>query len=223
MKRIMFAAILLSALLLSACSVSLGSRETVKGSGVLATETRSVSGFDALDLVGSADITVSFGDSESLTIEAEDNILPLVRTRVRGNTLVIDFKPNTTVEVTKPIRITLTMKTLTEASIPGSGNITVNSLAGDKVKFDLPGSGNITAGGEVNSVNIIFKGSGNILCGELQAKSATVDLTGSGNVTVYASESVDITLDGSGNVTYLGNPANVKTSTPGSGEVRAGK
>ena len=220
MKKTLIIIVLIS-LLLSACSAPFGSTQTIKGSGVMASETRAVSGFDAIELAGSADVTIHFGEEESLVIEAEDNLLPVIETNVRGSKLVIRFKPLTTVEMTEPIRVTITMKKLTEASIPGSGNIVISGLSGEKVKLELPGSGNITANGSVDSVNITLPGSGNILCGDLQAKTATVRLNGSGNIEVYASEDLDVNLNGSGNVTYRGNPPNIDTSAPGSGEVRA--
>jgi hypothetical protein len=178
-----------------------------------------VSGFDAIELAGSADVNVSFGETESVVVEAEDNILPLIQTKVQGGRLVINWKPNTSVAATEPVLVTVTMKSLEAASLPGSGNITITGLNAGKVKFELPGSGNITADGTADSVDVVFRGSGTILCGDLQARSARVKLTGSGNVDVFASESLDVTLNGSGNVTYRGNPADVHKSVPGSGSI----
>jgi Putative auto-transporter adhesin, head GIN domain len=220
MKKILLV-LMIAHLLLSGCSVLPFNRQTVKGSGILASETRPVSGFDAIELASSADVRITFGDAETLSVEAEDNLLPLIQTRVRGDTLVIDFKPNTTVETTESIRVTVTMKSLTAASLPGSGNITISGLNGGKVKVDLPGSGNITADGVVDSVNATLAGSGNILCGDLQAKSAWVRLDGSGNITVFASENLDASLNGSGNVNYRGNPGTIKTSGSNSSNIQA--
>ena len=221
MKKIPFAILSIVALLPLACSVTVNSPKTIKGSGVLASETRPVSGFDAVELADSADVTVSFGDTESVVVEAEDNILPLIVTNVRGGKLVINWKPNTSVSATEPVRVTVTMKSLQAASLPGSGNITIAGLDASSVNFNLGGSGNITADGAADSVDVNFSGSGNILCGDLQARSATVELTGSGNATVFATDSLDVTLKGSGNVFYRGDPAKVTQSVPGSGTIQA--
>jgi len=221
MKRTLFATIMIASLLLSACSVTLGSTKTVKGSGVLASETRSASGFTAIELAGSADVAVSFGDSESVVVEAEDNILPLIETIVQGSKLVIRTKANTTISNSLPVRVTVTMKSLEAANLPGSGDITITGLKASSVDFDLPGSGNITADGTADTVKVNMGGSGNVQCGDLQAKSVTVTQNGSGNTTVFASENMDINFSGSGNVIYRGNPAKVNKSVTGSGSVQA--
>lgn len=222
MKKLVLLA-LLFALPLLACSFSVDRFETktVEGSGVIARETRPLKGFDAIRLLGSADVYVSFGEEESVVVEADDNILPLVETGVRGGALVIDLKSNTSISTMNPVQVTVTMKSLKGVSLPGSGNITIVGLDGEAVDLDLPGSGNITAEGAADTVNVRMSGSGNISCDKLQARSAQVRLNGSGNITVFADETLDVNLRGSGNVYYHGEPAQVNTSIPGSGNVQA--
>jgi hypothetical protein len=221
MKNIFFVMSLIVALLLTSCSLSIGSLQTVEGSGILASENRPVTGFDSIELAGHGDVIARLGDSESVLVEAEDNLLPLIETKVRGGKLVINTKPNITLINTLPVRITITMKSFEEARLTGSGNITVNGLSAGKTRFDLPGSGNITADGVTDSVNVILGGSGNILAGDLQARSALVKLSGSGNVTVFASDRLDIVFKGSGNIHYRGSPADIRKSVTGSGSVQA--
>jgi hypothetical protein len=221
MKKIPLVILSIVALLPMACSLTVNSPKIVTGSGVVASETRHVSGFDAIQLAGSADVTISFGDSESVIVEAEDNILPLIETVVSGGELIIKWKPMTSVADTEPVRVTVTMKSLNAASLPGSGNITIAGMNGGAVDFDLQGSGNITADGSVDSVSAKLGGSGNIVCADLQAKSAAVKLPGSGNITVFASESLDVKISGSGSVTYRGNPAEFTQSLTGSGVIQA--
>jgi hypothetical protein len=207
------------AIFLTGCSLNFGSSQTVAGSGIAASETRDVSGFTSIELAGSADVFVNFGDTESVKIETDDNILPLIETNVSFGKLVIRTRPNTNTTTHLGIRVTVTAKSLAAASISGSGNLTINDARATDLRFDLPGSGNITTSGKAERVNIILNGSGNILCGNLQSKSATVRLGGSGNINVYAAESLDASITGSGSVFYAGNPAKVNTSVPGSGTI----
>jgi hypothetical protein len=218
MKKNLYIA-LLFALMLSACSINFQSPQMVEGSGVRASEGRAVSGFDSIELAGSADVSVSFGDNESVIVEADDNILPLIETNVRGGTLEIHTRPNTNLRTQLGIRVMVTMKSLQSASLPGSGNISIDGLQGQSVDLSMQGSGNITAQGMVERVNITLDGSGNFQCDELQAKSASIEINGSGNVFVYASESLRTSINGSGNVQYRGNPENVEKSVSGSGNV----
>jgi hypothetical protein len=222
MKKLVLLAILF-ALPLLACSFNIDRFETktVNGSGVIASETRPLSGFDEIELRGSANVFVSFGEVESVIVEADDNILPLVVTEVRRGKLVINLKPNTTITTKEPIHVAITMKALKGVTLPGSGNITIAGLEAKTIDLNLSGSGNITADGEADTVNVSMGGSGNIICSDLQARSAQVRLTGSGNISVFAEDALDVNLRGSGSVTYRGEPQHINTSIPGSGSVQA--
>lgn len=222
MKRNLFIA-LVAVLLVSACSlfnnINIGTSQRVEGSGVLAREERPVSGFDSIEIAGSADVTITIGASESVVVETDDNIMPLIKTEVRGDTLVIDTRPNSNINTDLGVRLTVTMKSLKTASIAGSGDIDITGVQGGALNVEIFGSGNITATGMADSVNVTLNGSGNVLCAELQVQDARVRLNGSGNVNVYATRSLDATISGSGNVLYGGNPAQVQTSVPGSGSI----
>ena len=75
----------LVALSMSACrnvQFSFGPDNMVRGSGNVIDETREVSGFDFVSISNSGQATISVGDTESLVITAEDNILPLIQSNV---------------------------------------------------------------------------------------------------------------------------------------------
>lgn len=213
--------LILTTLLCLALSACFGNirYESVQGSGNLSSESRPVKGFHAIELAGSGDMEVVFGESESLVIEGDDNLLPLIETKVQGGTLVISTRPNTNINTRLGIYYKVTMKSLDALNLPGSGNITVDGLQAQSIKLDIPGSGTLTILGATDSVNATINGSGNILCGDLQSSSATVQINGSGLVEVNASESVSANINGSGTVQYHGNPAKVDQRISGSGSV----
>src|SRR5438874_537424 len=62
---------------------------TVQGSGTRASETRQVDPFSAVDSVGAEDVTITIGAQQSITVEADDNILPLIETKVSNGRLRI--------------------------------------------------------------------------------------------------------------------------------------
>lgn len=206
-------------LTVSGCSSGPFSTNTIVGSGKVSSETRTVSGFDYVELKGSGNVEISFGTTESITVKADDNIVPLIETSVLGGTLVINTKPFTTMTTANEIKISVTMKSLQGLIISGSGNIDVAGLDGKNMIVELPGSGNITVKGTADSVTIRLPGSGNIFCEGLKTKSATVTMDGSGNITVFASDLLDASIRGSGSIHYFGNPAQVKTNITGSGSI----
>ncbi len=219
MKKILVISLCFLLLLTTACSITINGPTTVRGSGNIKSETRSVSGFTGVQLSSSADVEISFGDTESVSVEADDNLLPYIRTYVRAGTLVIDTQTLTSISTSSQVRVTIVMKSLEQAAVAGSGNITISDLNAQDVAFNLPGSGKITASGTANGVTITLNGSGDIDCGALQAKSANVKIFGSGNITVNVSDSLNATILGSGNIQYRGNPSNVTKSISGSGNI----
>jgi hypothetical protein len=207
------------ALMMGACSFGSISPNIVVGSGKVASETRSLGSFSSVVLEGSANVSVSFGTSQLVTVEADDNILPLIETTVKNGQLVISTRSNTNLSIHDSVKVNITMESLNGITLSGSGNITVSGMNGDSLAVNLPGSGNITVTGTSTSVQISLLGSGNIYCNELQAKSATVKLNGSGNIEVFASQNLDASLLGSGTIRYSGNPSQVSKSITGSGSI----
>ena len=96
-------ALCLALLLLAACSAT-------RGSGQLATSQREVTGFTKVELTGQGDVIIEQTGSDSLTISAEDNLLPLLTSDISGDTLVLGTKPNTSIVTTKPITYSVTVK-----------------------------------------------------------------------------------------------------------------
>jgi putative autotransporter adhesin-like protein len=219
MNRNILYGLLMLLLATVACSGAALNPDRIIGSGNVITENRDVSGFNSIDLQGSGNVNVTFGPAESVTVEADDNIVPLIETTVSNGKLIIRNKPNVNINVSNPIRINVTMKSISGIMMSGSGNINVSDLVGKDLMVALFGSGDITVNGEANTVNIQLPGSGNILCKELKADSVTVTLNGSGNITVYASESLDASIHGSGTINYAGNPAQINKSILGSGSI----
>src|SRR4051794_29395751 len=62
---------------------------SVKGNGVKRTETRTVSGFTGIALSVPGQLEVRLGPTESVTIETDENILPLIETTVTHGSLQI--------------------------------------------------------------------------------------------------------------------------------------
>ncbi len=219
MKKLFLLPLLFITIVSLACTAN--SPQTVRGSGNVTSETRPVTGFTGVELASSGQVIVSLGDSESVVVEADDNLLPYIQTTIRNGVLVIGAKPLTSISMTSPVHVTIIMKSLNKASVTGSGDMTIDGAAAQDMTFSLPGSGTITAAGTADSVTITLKGSGDIRCGDLQAKSANVKINGSGNVTVFASENLTASIFGSGNIQYLSGPTNINKSVTGSGNITA--
>jgi len=231
MNKAKFLSLVLILFLLSACRV-------VRGSGNVVTETRSVSGFDRLSLSGQGELILTQGDQGSLEIEAEDNIIAVIESQVKGNTLEVGVRDNTTIRPTEPVRYYLAMpeiaalqvsgsggitaETITtdrlRIEVSGSGEITIDSLSAASVSVDISGSGGVDVTGQVPSQVIVVSGSGKYLAEDLQSETVDAEVNGSGQVVVWASQTLTADVSGSGTISYYGSPA-VNQNISGSGRV----
>ena len=188
------------------------------GSGQLATQSRQVSGFTSVELTGVGELSIDQTGTESLTVSAEDNLLPLLTSRVEGDTLILGKKPNTRIVTSKPITYTLTMKDITGLAVSGSGTINAPKLTTAALRIEISGSGVITTAGNVDDQSLEISGSGRYLADGLTSKTTTAEISGSGTANVVASNALDVKISGSGTLTYSGNPQ-VSQTVSGSGKL----
>ncbi len=183
-KRLYFPiAILLIAAFISGCGL-----QVVVGSGKVTSETREVSSFSAIRLEGIGDVIVTQADSTSLRIEAEDNLVPLFKTSVSGDTLIIGIKDQYfgyNLRPTRPVKFYVSTPNVDEVTLAGSGNIEAAKVKSTHFKASLLGSGNITTDTlNATSVTINLAGSGNIDLGKVTADSVSATIAGSGNISL---------------------------------------
>jgi Putative auto-transporter adhesin, head GIN domain len=190
-----------------------------RGSGKIISESRDVSGFTGIALESTGDITITQGESESLSIETDDNLLPLLTSKVENGVLVLSTQDNTYLEPSQGIRYTITVKSLENLEISGSGNIDANNLALDSLSVEISGSGNIRLSGKVNSQSVDISGSGDYNGCDLQSSGSSVSISGSGDIRVAATDTLSIDISGAGDVTYLGNPE-VSQDISGVGDIQ---
>ncbi|MEI6738506.1 MAG: DUF2807 domain-containing protein, partial [Pseudomonadota bacterium] len=112
----------------------IGWGKKVTGSGVYKTETRAATGFNGIKLSASADVVIVQNGTEGITIEAEDNILPLISTEVERGSLVIKWTEKSLNVSHKKLNITVNVKGIEEISVAGSGNIKSDALKTPRLK-----------------------------------------------------------------------------------------
>jgi len=218
----------------------IGSR--VAGSGKLASESRSVSGFQAIALHTSMKLVLRQGTREGIELRADDNLLPLIETAVvdRGGvpTLEIGAKKGSSFSTNNPMVATIDLITLRALSISGSGDVTgdalktpglavaisgsgnvrLKQLAADEIAAKVSGSGDIEFSGRTAKLGISISGSGDVKTRGLEADDVTVSVAGSGDADVTARKTLTVSIAGVGNVRYTGD-ATVKSSISGHGNV----
>ena len=192
----------------------------VHGSGRPAQETRRVVGdFSKVNEDGAVNVAIRVGDKTSVTVEGDDNIVPLVKTSVQDNTLYIETKKS--IRPKQKLLVTITMPRLDEIQLDGAGNVTAKDVKSDALKVGLYGAGNIDISGTASSLTATLDGAGNITLTDLQVKNADVTVDGAGNLDLWATDSLKAALNGVGNIHYKGSPK-VQKEVNGVGRITPG-
>lgn len=207
--------VVLVALILPACAAS---DSTVEGSGTASSQSREVSGATAVQLDTVGTVIVAHGDQASMTIEGDDNIVALIVTDVRNDTLVIAVPDDIgSLRPSVPLIHRVTLPTISAVRLNGSGRVELDTV-GDDLEITLAGSGEIVAQGSTSRLSIGLSGSGSVDASELRTETAMVDVSGAGSVEVDVVDILEIEISGSGSVRHSG-PATVDSTITGSGSV----
>ncbi|MBK0392899.1 head GIN domain-containing protein [Ramlibacter algicola] len=211
---------------------------TVKGNGNRRSETRTVSGFTGVASALPGQLEVRLGNAESVVIETDDNLLPLIESKVVRGTL--ELRPQRDISIDPQyLKVVVTARSIDMLALAGSGSLTADGLKGQQLKVDVGGSGSIDLartevdslaismggsgaiklGGTARELKLSLAGSGNVSAGALQADEARISIAGSGVATVAPKSRLKVSIAGSGNVRYQGDPK-VEQSIAGSGTVQ---
>jgi len=234
-----FAACLLACALPAANALAGWGGEHVEGNGHITKQSHELGHFSALATSVGGNIEVRIGDSESITIETDDNLQPLIEAVVENGTLRIRPQKKDLQLDTRTLRIVVQARGLERIAVGGSGSVDAAHLRGRKLDFDiggsgsidardlqsdvvaiaLGGSGNLKASGNVERLQVSIGGSGRVQAGQLAARDVTVSIGGSGQATVWAKQTLNLSVAGSGDITYYGDPQLTK-SVMGSGTIK---
>jgi Putative auto-transporter adhesin, head GIN domain len=191
------------------------------GSGVAATQARSLPPFTGVDLAGDNNVVVEVGARQSVTVHADGNLLRRVTTGVRSGRLVIGTTPGN-LSAKSPMFVAVSLPSLDGVTLQGDGNITLTGINSRNLTVALPGSGNVQATGTTTKLHVTISGEGTALLRGLIARDAKAALSGDGTIMLTATHSLSARVSGSGTVLYGGNPSHVTQSVTGSGTVSAG-
>jgi hypothetical protein len=205
--------VVLSALALSACG-----REEASP---LATETRELAGFTAIDLEGAASVDVTVGAEHRVEIEAPQRIIDRIETAVEGDKLVIRTRLKDWISTTGSSRVALriSLPELASLRVDGGNDVQLHGFSGGEASIRADGAAQIRATGALDSLRVYFAGAGDGDFRELVASDAHVRVDGVGNVVVHATQSLDATMNGVGSIRYTGNPSSVNTHMNGLGRI----
>jgi hypothetical protein len=189
-------------------------QETLEGNGKIVTRDIPVKSFTELKANGIYELRLSQGSSESVKIEADENLQDLFEVKNEGSKLVISTKKmdNKNLKLHTKLRVYVTFKNLKELEIQTVGNVSseenltfgdlklsthsvgnVNlKLTADKINVDNKGVGNVTLTGKAQDAVVKSNGVGSIQAGDFVVQTMDINNDGVGNAEVNATKSLKV-------------------------------
>jgi len=231
---------LLCVLLLTLCSCK---RKVVSGEGNMVTGERTVSpSFDGITIEDalSATVSVSPGAPVSVRISGYENLLPLIKTEVKGNELRVYVSETYDLENDDSLHISITVPRLKriassgashidipatlrtdelEVKASGASEIMLSDVQVARLKAEVSGASLLTLGaGSISKLEASVSGSSKLAACGVQAADARLDVSGASGANVNAIQTLQAEASGASVVTYKGTPQ-VKSETSGAGSV----
>jgi hypothetical protein len=233
-KRVWFASTAL--LILSGCD---GSGETVIGSRVAKEETRLIPPFTNLDISAMFEATVSVGPDCSLTLTVDDNLLPLVQTKVVEGRLEIQFAEGMIIVTNSPQKVAIIAPGLKKIAAHGAAKVLADPVATDSFSVESEGASWVELNGlDVQSLEVKQTGAGRVTINgkgkaltldtsdtsKLNALDALFDsvevaISGSSRCEVYVTTSIEGEVTGNSSLDIVGNPAQRSVKATGAARI----
>lgn len=197
-----------------ACNVAGAS---IKGNGKARTEQRTVPGFRALSVSGAIEVRVVVGGKQAVELRGDDNVLPIIRTRVTKDTLVVDSTESYSSKV--PLELRITVPSLEALSASGACNGSVQGITDKAFAVEASGATAFELAGATDRFQLDVSGSGAIRARRLVAASVSVDVSGAGQVELTATKQLHASVSGAASIDFWGKPASVERSVSGAASI----
>lgn len=221
-------------------SGSVAFSQQLRGDGKLLREERTLHSFDKIHIDGTFFIILYQSEEESVSIEADGNLLPYINTEVNQGELRVSFEQGVNLSQFKKMNVTIHLKDLHKLYLKGenivksegqlilnhldiikkgSGTLDLN-LSCETLTTKAYNSGSLILVGATHKVEIFNMSKGKIYAKKLIGQYSSIQVTGTGNVTAHAEEEIDIFVTGTGSLLYTGEPKVSRYFVTGKGKVK---
>ena len=219
------------ALFFTSCQFDLNLGDGKKGDGNVVTNQREVNEeFTVVKASEGLDVYIIQDDKTEITVEADENIINLIRTDIVNNTLNIHLKER--VGWAKSKKITVSLPNITRLETSSGADIeTINTIKTDRLELHSSSGSDLVVSVDADEVdshtssgaNIRISGTAGIIyadassgsdikAGELTTKKAVAKASSGAEVTVHATEEVEANSSSGGDVNYSGTASVIKNN-----------
>ena len=216
----------------------LSSCHVITGSGNIITDKRTPGNFNGISVGGDFEVELSNGPATEITVEADDNVMPYIETRVSGGVLKIRTR-NLHSYSNVHMKIYITAPDITDINVSASADLIVKDIlkSDRRISFHASSSGSITAevdapevensassaatikiSGKTKSYTADASSGANLKATDLLSENTTVTASSGASAHVHASINLTANASSGANISYHGG-ANVQKTISSGGSV----
>ena len=174
------------------------------GVGRVEIENRTLASFENVHLSSVVNAMIFESRSQTVSVIAGANILDLVTTEVRENTLYVNVE-NGDFEGTA-VTIEIGIPSMASLTTDGTNSVDLLGITTNFLEANLQGEGHIFISGETDELIVNSTGSTDFDGFGFLAKTCKVSHSGTGKISVSVGSSLFGTLTSSGDIVYQGSP-----------------
>ena len=186
-------------------------------------ESRQVSNFTGIDASSVFDITVTKGNTESLAIEAGDNVMPYVRSEVHDGVLHLYLDGSNKLKNITGLKAFVVMKNLDSVSLSGACKLTANdAFSPGKFSADCSGASGMTVNVNTGQLSLEASGASNIMINANVTGDTKLNMSGASKIRGNLKAS-GVTFNSSGvcSIELTGSATDFKMDVSGTSKVKA--
>jgi Putative auto-transporter adhesin, head GIN domain len=211
--------------------------DCVDGNKNVKTENRDVRDFTKLKVGGAFDVKIIKSPTYSLKIEADENIIKIIETKVEDGTLYIKSTEN--ICNFKSLKIYVSMPELTGIIASGASEIeSTDQFESEKMDITLSGASEVELNiktkllqtkvsgaseveltGEVDTHALVMSGASELEAYKLVAKNYAIVCSGASECQINVTNELNVEASGASEIKYMGKPGKINKKLTGSSEV----
>jgi hypothetical protein len=201
-------------------------------------EVRDVRGFTGVHVSSGIDVYLSEGDQFEVRVEADENLLEVIETELRGNMLEVGTD-RVNIRRAKSKKVYVTLPELTELKISSAGDcdgqtpfhcddlrLSISSagdlsleVEADEINLDISSSGDARIAGSANVLDASLSSAGDLDAWDLEARKVEVSVSSAGDARVFATEEISMSASSAGNIYYRGDAKVLRSSSSSAGDI----
>lgn len=192
----------------------------VRGSGVGSKVVRTTPPFHKLKVGGSVRAEVQVGKPLSLELLGDDNLLPLVASKVEAGTLTI--APDQALKTTQPLVARITTPALDGLELVAASSGFVNGVKAEHLSVRMGGAAKLRLSGSSRTVEVVAGNAAQADLRDFAVASAHVTTSHATRVELGHVETLEVNQKGPSTVTYKGSPEIKRSVVPPARLIRTG-